>query len=83
MLTGGRPEKVTVNNWKGKDAFEETSSDLWHKLLTYHTEGHMMGAAICSGKEMPDKYALLALKWLVIYSKQDHRTCSWPCLWCT
>lgn len=55
MFTGGRPEKVTVNNWKGKDVFEETSADLWHKLLTYYTEGHMMGAAICSGKELPNQ----------------------------
>lgn len=55
MLTGGRPEKVTINDWKGKSCFEETAADLWHKVLTYHDEGHMMGAAICSGKEMPDK----------------------------
>lgn len=55
MLTGGRPEKVTINDWKGKSCFEETAADLWHKLLTYHEEGHMMGVAICSGKEMPDK----------------------------
>lgn len=55
MLTGGRPEKVTINDWKGKSCFEETAADLWHKLLTYHEESHMMGAAICSGKEMPDK----------------------------
>lgn len=55
FLTGGRPEKVTINDWKGKSCFEETEADLWHKLMTYHNEGHMMGAAICSGKEMPDK----------------------------
>jgi len=55
MLTGGRPEKVTINDWKKKSCFEETAADLWHKLLTYHEEGHMMGSAICSGKEMPDK----------------------------
>ncbi len=57
MLTGGRPEKVTINDWKGKSCFEETEADLWHKLMTYNNEGHMMGAAICSGKELPDKYA--------------------------
>jgi hypothetical protein len=61
MLTGGRPEKVTINDWKGKTCFEETEADLWHKLMTYHNEGHMMGAAICSGKEMPDKYGSLTL----------------------
>jgi hypothetical protein len=55
MLTGGRPEKVTINDWKGKSCFEETAADLWHKLVTYYDEGHMMGAAICSGKEMPDQ----------------------------
>ena len=60
MLTGGRPEKVTINDWKGKSCFEETAADLWHKLVTYHVEGHMMGAAICAGKEMPDKCVLLS-----------------------
>lgn len=55
FLTGGRPEKVTINDWKGKSCFEETEADLWHKLMTYYNEGHMMGVAICSGKEMPDK----------------------------
>eukprot|EP01112_Ceratiomyxa_fruticulosa_P010738 TRINITY_DN2856_c0_g1_i1.p1 TRINITY_DN2856_c0_g1~~TRINITY_DN2856_c0_g1_i1.p1 ORF type:complete len:614 (-),score=139.62 TRINITY_DN2856_c0_g1_i1:132-1973(-) len=55
LLTGGRPQRVTVNDWKYKNGSQENADELWTKLNQYYKEGQMMGAAICSGKEIPDK----------------------------
>lgn len=55
LLTGGRPERIYINNWKQKQGRKVYKEDrLWQKLLTYNNEKVMMGCCISSGKEQKD-----------------------------
>ncbi len=56
MLTGGRPERVYINNIDNKPHKGTWQMDkLWEKLVLYNKENTLMGAAISNSKEESDQ----------------------------
>lgn len=51
MLTGGRPERLYVNNWSQNPGKQPWRKDrLWDKLVQYSTENVLMGTGISSSR---------------------------------
>ena len=57
MLTGGRPERLYINNWSQNPGKQPWRKDrLWEKLVLYKSENVMMGSSISSNRgEQPNE----------------------------
>eukprot|EP00761_Pharyngomonas_kirbyi_P011973 gb/GECH01011999.1/.p1 GENE.gb/GECH01011999.1/~~gb/GECH01011999.1/.p1 ORF type:complete len:575 (+),score=114.10 gb/GECH01011999.1/:1-1725(+) len=58
LLTGGRPERLYMNNADGREDKNVWRPDqLWDRLLQYHEEDVLMGCSISSGREEKNRDA--------------------------
>lgn len=56
MLTGGRPSRLYINNWKNKiGKLVLKKEKLWDTLAICKQENTMMGCSISNGKEQADQ----------------------------